>query len=44
MGSRNENGSFVHRYLLYEQVMFFKNECRVTSLEDMYEGAAQNDT
>ena len=36
---KEENKSF--RYLLYEQIMFYNNECRITSLEDMNEGAAQ---
>ena len=29
------------RYLLYEQIMFYENNCRITSLEDMNERAAQ---
>jgi hypothetical protein len=29
------------KYLLYEQIMYYKNERRITSLEDINEGAAQ---
>ena len=29
------------RYLLYEQIVFYENECRIMSLEGMNEGATQ---